>query len=59
MTDIDYIHPKASEPKVRKRKNFIVALLSFFMSGLGHVYIGEAKRGIILFFGETLLTVVE
>jgi len=26
------------------------------MSGLGHVYIGEARRGIVLFLGETFLT---
>jgi signal peptidase I len=43
---------------IKRRKNLIVGLLSFFMSGLGHLYIGEARRGIALFFGEILLTFI-
>ena len=38
----------------KPRRPCIAALLSFFTIGLGHIYAGEAKKGILLYFGQGL-----
>jgi len=38
------------------RKGFVVGLLSFLVTGLGHVYIGRARRGFHFLAGDVLLT---
>ena len=40
------------------RKPWIAGLLTFFSIGLGHVYAGEAKRGIFLFLGQGILFLI-
>jgi signal peptidase I len=42
----------------RPRKTWIVGLLTLFIIGLGHVYYGEFKKGIILFAGWQLLDIL-
>jgi len=56
MNEINYSQYEELKPRVRRRNGIVVGVLSFFMSGLGHVYIGEARRGILLFLGETVLS---
>jgi signal peptidase I len=38
-------HPR----EVRRRSPALAALLSLLMPGLGHMYVGQARRGAILF----------
>jgi len=37
------------------RKPWIAGLLTFFSIGLGHIYAGEAKRGLILYLGQSIV----
>lgn len=36
--------------KTKQRKPWIAGLISFIWPGIGHIYCGEAKRGIMLYF---------
>ena len=45
--------------RVKPRKPWLAGILSFFQIGLGHIYTGYARRGIVLFFlGQALLFLV-
>lgn len=39
----------------KARKPWVAGLFTFFSIGLGHIYTGEAKRGIMLFLGQGFL----
>ena len=39
----------------KPRKPWLAGLLSFFTIGLGHIYAGEAKKGISLYLGQGLI----
>ena len=41
----------------KPRKPWVSGLLTFFVIGLGHIYSGNPKKGVILFFGGLLLTI--
>lgn len=43
---------------IKNRKPWIAGLLTFLSVGLGHVYAGEAKRGILLFLGQSILFLI-
>jgi len=49
------IEQKEEQRKIKKRNPFIAFLFSFLLPGLGHIYIGQLKEGIIIF----LLSVFE
>ena len=40
------------------RKPWLAGLLSFFTIGLGHIYTGEARKGIFLFLGQGIFLIV-
>ncbi len=40
------------------RKPWIAGLLTFLSIGLGHVYAGEARKGILLFLGQGILFII-
>jgi signal peptidase I len=42
----------------KQRKHWLAGLLTIFSIGLGHLYAGEAKRGILLFLGQGFLFVL-
>lgn len=58
MTEPELTLPETQGPIIKRRNSFVVGFLSFLMSGLGHLYIGEARRGVFFFFGETFLTII-
>lgn len=41
----------------KPRKPWLAALLTFIAAGLGHLYIGEAKKGICLYIGGQILII--
>ena len=44
--------------KNKPRKPWVAGLLTFFIIGLGHLYAGEAKRGIGLYVAQGLLIII-
>ena len=42
----------------KPRKAWVAGLLSFFTIGLGHIYAGEVKKGIILYFCQGLILAI-
>jgi signal peptidase I len=39
----------------KPRRVWLAGLLSFFTIGLGHIYSGKAKRGVLLYFGNSVI----
>lgn len=44
--------------KGKSRKKWIAAILSLFVTGLGHVYTGKARRGLVLYFLEFFILIL-
>ena len=42
----------------KPRKLWVAGLLTFLTIGLGHLYAGEARRGLILFFAQAILLAI-
>ncbi|MCJ7602473.1 MAG: signal peptidase I [Desulfobulbaceae bacterium] len=42
----------------KPRKPWVAGLLTFLTIGLGHLYTGEARRGLILFFAQSILLAI-
>ncbi len=49
---------RVSQPESSGKKPIIAAILNLIIAGLGHVYIGRAKRGIVLFLLTTLIAAI-
>ena len=44
--------------EIKPRKMWIAGTLAFFTIGLGHLYAGDIRKGVFLFLGQGLLTII-
>ncbi len=42
----------------KPRKPWLAVLLSFLVTGLGHIYVGKAKKGLFLYLGQAAILLV-
>ncbi|TRZ65840.1 hypothetical protein D4R20_01445, partial [bacterium] len=47
-----------SNKNIKKRNSFLAVILSLLCPGLGHIYSGDLKKGIIIYFAFNILVLI-
>lgn len=55
MTEIEKTNTQTNNKPLKRKSAWFASLLSVFMLGLGHVYAGKIRKGIILYLGFILI----